>query len=278
LPTNVKVTGNVVTSPEMKGELPLQNTQHYFDLTPDQNNGDVTLTLAFDPQDSSELARRLNFWLLDQASFNAYADPTSDVVLSEIALAAGSTAPGLLPNQRQAKFTASGMGPYVVIVYNNSTVPGNYLLTATGATLEDDSQQSQTAQQAISGGVPATTGAATTTDAATPAASGSTTAPAAGATPSAGSGIEGEAGGTYTVKAGDTLSLIAQAIYGELDLWDEICAFNNLGDCNNIEVGQEIRLPTREEIGAGIAPAATTAPAAAAKINKTTRRNTLEAR
>lgn len=263
LPSNVKVTGNVVTSPEMKGELPTQNTQHYFDLTPNEINGDVTLTLAFDPQDSSELARRLNFWLLDQASFNAYADPTSDVVLSEIALAAGSTAPGLLPNQRQAKFTASGFGPYVLIVYNNSTVPGNYTITADGATLEDDSQQSLTAQQAISGGGSATTtGAATTTDAASPAAADGTTAPAAA--PSAGSGIEGEPGGTYTVKAGDTLSLIAQAIYGELDYWNEICAFNNLANCNSIEVGQEIRLPTREELGAGIAPAATTAPVATA--------------
>src|SRR6185503_16005405 len=105
---------------EMKGELPTQNTQHYFDLVPSERDGNVTLTLSYDPQDSSELARRLNFWLLDEAGFNKYSDPTSDVVLSALAIAAGSSAPGLLPNQRQAKFTASGLGPYILIVYNNS--------------------------------------------------------------------------------------------------------------------------------------------------------------
>jgi uncharacterized surface protein with fasciclin (FAS1) repeats len=70
------------------------------------------------------------------------------------------------------------------------------------------------------------------------------------------------------VQPGDTLSLIARDIYGEIGLWDEICAYNNLADCNTIEVGQEIRLPTREEIGAGITssatPAATATPAGAA--------------
>jgi len=65
LPSNVKVAGNVVTSPEMAGELATQNTQHYFALVPSEKNGQVTLTLSYDPQDSSELARRLNFWVLD---------------------------------------------------------------------------------------------------------------------------------------------------------------------------------------------------------------------
>jgi uncharacterized surface protein with fasciclin (FAS1) repeats len=170
----------------------------------------------------------------------------------------------LLPHQRQAKFTASGLGPYVVIVYNNSTVVGTYTMRADGGTLIDDSNQSLTAQQSISGTATVADGTVvspTTTEegAAAPAA---TTAPAAGAT------RQGEPGGVYTVAAGDTLSLIARDIYGEIGLWDEICAYNNLADCNTIEVGQEIRLPTREEIGAGIAPAATeaatTAPAGAA--------------
>jgi uncharacterized surface protein with fasciclin (FAS1) repeats len=56
--------------------------------------------------------------------------------------------------------------------------------------------------------------------------------------------------------------LIARDIYGEIGLWDEICAYNNIADCNSVEVGQEIRLPTQAEISAGIAAAAT--PAATA--------------
>jgi uncharacterized surface protein with fasciclin (FAS1) repeats len=253
--SNVSVTGNVVRAPEMRGELATQNAQHYFDLEPSQRDGEVTLLLSFDPQDSSELARRLNFWVLDAASFQRYADASSDIVLSEIAIAAGSSAPDLLPNQRQARFTASGLGPYVVIVYNNSTVPGTYTLTATGGFLIDDSNQSLTASQSISGTTttsagtaPATTDDAVDDDTAAPAAT--TEAPASG-------GREGEPGGVYVVQAGDTLSLIARDIYGEIGLWEEICAYNELPDCNTIEVGQEIRLPTREEIGAGIAPAAT---------------------
>jgi uncharacterized surface protein with fasciclin (FAS1) repeats len=68
----------------------------------------------------------------------------------------------------------------------------------------------------------------------------------------------------YTVQPGDTLSLIARDIYGEIGYWDEICAYNNLADCNTIEVGQEIRLPTLEEIGAGITSSATPAATATA--------------
>jgi uncharacterized surface protein with fasciclin (FAS1) repeats len=184
------------------------------------------------------------------------------VVLSEEAIAAGSSAPGLQANQRQAKFTASGLGPYVVIVYNNSNVPATYKLVATGAILVDDSNQSLTAQQATSGG-----GAATTTTAAATTESGSTAAPAAtsaSAAPAAGGGREGEPGGTYTVASGDTISLIARDIYGDISMWEGLCKFNALTDCNAIEVGQVLKLPTREQIGAGAAPAATKAPVAAA--------------
>lgn len=266
LPANVTVANGEVRAPELKGELVTQNEQHYFDLIPSERDGEVTITLSFDPQDSSELARRMNFWVLDMAGFNSYADATSDVVLSEIAIAAGSGAPGLMANQRQAKFTASGLGPYVVIVYNNSTVPGTYYLNVDGGMLVDDSAQSMTAQEAQ--GVGTSTSGSTTTAAADDAdADESADAPAATTAPAATSGgREGEPGGTYVVQPGDTLSLIARDIYGDVGLWEELCSFNGLTDCNNIEVGQEINLPTLAEIGSGAtaAPAATTAPSGAA--------------
>jgi len=262
LPSNVKVAGNVVTSPVMEGSLPTQNTQHYFALVPDEKNGAVSLTLSYDPQDSTELARRLNFWVLDPDGFKRYTDASVNVVLSEIAIAAGSGAPGLSPNQRQAKFTASGFGPYTVIVYNNSTVPATYKLVAGGATMTDDSQQSTTAQQAVNGG--GTTSASAT---AVTTESGSTAAPAA-TTASAGSTTEstrqGEPGGTYTVKSGDTISLIARDIYGNINAWEALCKFNALTDCNAIEVGQVLKLPTKDQVSSGATPAATKAAVAAA--------------
>jgi uncharacterized surface protein with fasciclin (FAS1) repeats len=259
LPPGVTVDNGVVRAQEMHGELATQNAQHYFDLEISQRDAEVTLTLGFDPQDSSELARRLNFWVLDTAGFTRYTDASTDVVLSEIAIAAGSGAPGLLPNQRQAKFTASGVGPYVVIVYNNSTIPGTYSIRADGGILVDDSSQSLTAQQVLSGTGVTASGATTdtTTSTTTTEAGDTTTAPTT-------SSREGEPGGVYVVQSGDTLSLIARDIYGEIGLWEEICAYNSLADCNSIEVGQEIRLPTREEINAGITSSATPAATATA--------------
>ncbi len=258
--SGVTSVGGVVRAQELRGELPEQNAQHYFDLMPSERDGEVVVTLSFDPQDSSELARRLNFWVLDSAGFARYADAGSNVVLSEIAISAGSSAVGLADNERQARFTASGLGPYVVIVYNNSTVPGTYRLRVDGGVLVDDSNQSLTAQEAATGvsATGAVTGTATTTT------TTGTTAPVAAATPSPSNGRVGEPGGTYVVQSGDTLSLITRDIYGEVGLWDELCTFNNLPECNNIEVGQELRLPTRDEIGAGIAPVATATPAGVA--------------
>jgi uncharacterized surface protein with fasciclin (FAS1) repeats len=130
--------------------------------------------------------------------------------------------------------------------------------------LIDDSNQTITASQSVTG-TATITGTATTTGTTTGVVAATTDTDSTAATTAAASGGRvGEPGGTYVVQAGDTLSLIARDIYGEIGLWDELCAFNNLPDCNNIEVGQELQLPTRDEIGAGIVAAATTAPAGAA--------------
>ena len=267
-------TPGVVRAQELRGELPNLNDQHYFALEPSERDGAITLTYAFDPQDSSELARRTNFWVLTQDDFRRFADASVNVVLSEVAIAAGSQAPDLQPNQRQAKFTASGFGPYVVIVYNNANVPATYTLRVDGGVLVDDAGQSLTAQQPTVGAIGATADV-TGTAAAPTTVTTTTTAPAADG------GREGEPGGTYIVAAGDTLSLIARDIYGDVGLWEEICAYNGLADCNIIEVGQTINLPTLDQIAAGAtatpgaatpaaaAPAATATPVATATVAPT---------
>ncbi|MDI9549015.1 MAG: fasciclin domain-containing protein [Chloroflexota bacterium] len=263
-------TPGVARAQELKGELAEQNAQHYFGLEPSERDGTMNLVLAFDPQDSSELARRMNFWVLDEAGFNRFLDPNTNVILSNLAISAGSSHPDLAANERAATFSASGLGPYIVIVYNNSEVPATYTLRVDGGILVDDSGQTLTAQEGVATPV-AEAGEAGEEEAAAETAGeeADTTTPAVTR--------EGEPGGTYTVQAGDTLSLIARDIYGSVGVWEALCSFNNLADCNSIEVGDVLQLPTEAQISSGAsapaaaatpAPAATTAPAATSEAEE----------
>lgn len=252
--------GGVVRSPVMEGELPEQFDQHFFAFEPDGRNVDVRIVLAFDPQDQPEVARRLNFWVLDDGGFRRYVDPGNTTPPGSLALAAGNTANSLALNERFAEFTTSGSGTYVVIVYNNSNIPASYRLTAEGGQFVDDSQQSLTAQR---GGVATATvetdeeGAAATTTTTT------TTTTTAATTPATTAGTRtGTPGGTYMVQAGDTLSLIARDVLGNMNAWRDICNLNQLADCNRIEVGTELQLPTAAQIGTTQAPAPAATPAA----------------
>jgi len=105
------------------------------------------------------------------------------------------------------------------------------------------------------------TGAVTATTATT------STTPAAAATPAAATGT---AGGSYTVKSGDTLAIIARDVYGDYKLYEQLCAFNKVADCNVIEVGDVIQLPTQAQLNTTVAPTATPRPAATPTVRATT--------
>lgn len=243
------VTGGPFRGAAIKGELGEQYEQHYLGLEPEQRDSEITLRLSFDPRDNQELARRMSFWVLDETGLRRYQAGEN---ASDVAIANGNrvSTPGD-ENVRQASFTAPGLGAYTVIVYNNSRIPATYELVATGAVLVDDSLQTISAQEAAPAAAASATAAATTTAATT------TTVATAEST-----GREGEPGGTYVVKSGDTLALIARDIYGDFRLYEQICSFNNIANCNLIEVGQVINLPTREQIGAGATAPAAATPAA----------------
>jgi uncharacterized surface protein with fasciclin (FAS1) repeats/LysM repeat protein len=250
----------VVEQAVLTGTLPGDGIQHYLGLTPNERDGQMTMTLTFDPQDSQELARRMNFWVLDTDAFQRYVDgaPAGDV-----ASAAGSRSFSGPANERVATFNATGLGPYIVIVYNNSTVPATYNLAVEGGLLKDDAAQTDTAKALGATVVVATTGeaAVTTTEAAVTTDAAATTTDAAATTTTA---RAGEPGGTYTVQAGDTLALIARDIYGDYTVYEAICSFNNLADCARIEIGDVINLPTQAQIDSNAtAPAAAATPAAA---------------
>lgn len=263
-PAAAPVAGGTARADSLSGSLPEQNNQHFLGLEPQGRDVQVTLRLTFEPSDSSELARRLNFWVLDSNGFNQFLGGTDP---SDVAIAAGNRVFRGLDNERVASFRVVGSGTYTVIVYNNATVPGTYELTIDGGVLVDDAGQTNESQ--ASGSTLSATGTLTTTDT-----TADTTATDDGAGDDSATDAtttvtrEGEAGGTYTVQSGDTLALIARDIYGDLNLYDEICAFNNIADCNVIEVGDIIQLPTQAQISAGeqaavtATPAPTTAPAA----------------
>ena len=258
-------TPGVVKAQELSGDLPNQNDQHFLGLQPNERDATITLRLTFDPQDSTELARRLNFWVLDPAGFTQFQGGSN---ASDVAIAAGSRDVDSQDNERVAHFKAVGTGSYTVIVYNNSRVPGSYTLTAAGGLLVDDSNQTRNAKQvtpavAATGATTVTKTTTTTATTATPAAQTSTTATTTTTT----AARTGTPGGTYTVKSGDTIALIARDIYGDYKLYQQLCAFNNITACDAIEVGQTIKLPTQAQIKAGIttttaAPAATPTKAA----------------
>lgn len=48
----------------------------------------------------------------------------------------------------------------------------------------------------------------------------------------------------YTVQKGDTLSLIAQRVWGDKMAYDKIAGYNALKNPNKIQVGQQIEIPT----------------------------------
>ena len=260
-------TPGVVRATALSGDLPNQDDQHFLGLQPEGNDVQMTLRLTFDPQDNSELARRLNFWVLNADGMQQFLNGAEP---SDIAIAAGNRVFRGQNNERVASFRSSGMGAFTVIVYNNATVPGSYNLTVEGGLLIDDAGQTKEGKAAGSG--VGTTSAVTTTTTTTG------TATTAGTTATtAGTGRTGEPGGTYTVKSGDTLALIARDIYGDLRLYEQICAFNKVADCNVIEVGDVIRLPTRAQLNTTAVATPTPAAAVRATTTATTTRTTAAA-
>ena len=51
----------------------------------------------------------------------------------------------------------------------------------------------------------------------------------------------------YTVAGGDTLGSIAERAYGYSKFWSAICSANSLEDCDVIQIGDELMLPTQAE-------------------------------
>lgn len=263
----------VITRAEaLQGDLDEQYAKHYFDLSVNDISRNVTFVLTYDPQDQQSLDNGLNFYVYNSDQFQTL------IRGGLTPNRAGNTAAGSLTRKDGVKvFEATVNNPfktYTLIVGNDSTVPVSYTLTVVNGIMVDASGQSNTAKarMAASGGTSDTT--TTTTTAATTTTTTTTTT----ADPTV------AAGQVYVVKPGDTIATIARAAYGDINLWDELCAFNQLANCDRIEVGDEITVPTQAELGTGsvaapVAAAAATpapTPAAAAPVTATTTTTTTE--
>lgn len=131
-----------VRGPVLQGELPYQYNAHYLGLEPAVNNGLLSLTLTYDPQNNPNLKGFVNFFVLDEdglRNFLAGSDP------EPLSIAGGSPVQfDPAGNKMGATFRASGHGQYTVIVYNNSLLPVTYALSVEGGVLIDNANQTLT--------------------------------------------------------------------------------------------------------------------------------------
>jgi uncharacterized surface protein with fasciclin (FAS1) repeats len=261
--TVLEVTTRIVRVDELEGELNERFAKHYFELETQDITRNVVIEMTYNPQDQQAVDNGLNFYVLTDEQFRTWTNPSLPNT------AAGELVSNRTPKTKRATIVKPLRG-YTVVVSNDSDVPADYTLTVQNAVLIDESGQSTTAQELGATGVTTTTvtsaAAATaatsttgTTAAATAAATATPAAPAADAiTPPT----------TYTVARGDTMGTIARRAYGNSQLYQQICTYNNLADCNRIEIGDEIEIPLQSQLGGTAATtttaAATPTPAAAA--------------
>ncbi|MBK8051251.1 MAG: hypothetical protein IPK16_31625 [Anaerolineales bacterium] len=117
----------------VEGSLPTIFSHSYWTLEPTLRDGNVILTLDYDPRDQKELNGRINFWVIDEDGLRRILAGSRP---DDLALAAGSEVLfGPDKGKLQGAFRASGRGAYAVIVYNDSVVPATYQLRADGGNL-----------------------------------------------------------------------------------------------------------------------------------------------
>ena len=255
----------VLRSNSVTGELATQYSQNWLGITPDQPSANLRFTLTFYPSDNSEAVNNFGFWVLDDSNVSA-------VVKSAGAFRNNNVAAGERTNrdpqgQLSAQITASGLAGYTVVVYNDSTVPVEYTLTLENGMIVDDAGQVKDAS-GMGTSTMADTAAATETVTGTVAAT-TTTVAATTAAADVDMDAAKAAATTYTVVSGDTLGSIATATYGDVNYYKGICSFNELTNCNLLEVGQELLLPEVAVLDSLAGTTATVAVAAAPAVTAT---------
>jgi uncharacterized surface protein with fasciclin (FAS1) repeats len=240
-----------VKSTRVRGTLSEQFAKHYLGLEVIDTGMPVTIKMAYDPQDSPTLDADSGFYVFTESGFNQY---TSAVPPSQSAHQTShqETTDGV--KQKAAEITSENASKIVTLVtYNDTTTTISYTLTGTNVKFIDESG-TQVEGDRMAAPAPA---AQPTAAAATP---GAGTLAAATPVPA---GTDITPGTTYTVQTGDTLGTISSRAYGSNAHWSAICNANSLADCDHIEVGAVLNIPTLAQTGVQ-QPGATATPAATA--------------
>ncbi|MXX24724.1 MAG: LysM peptidoglycan-binding domain-containing protein [Caldilineaceae bacterium SB0668_bin_21] len=232
------VTTSAVRSTWVRGELNEQFAKHYLGLSVIDSGQPVTIKMEYDPQDSSQIDDSTGFYVFKLSGFDRYinAAPPSESVFVSGSL---DSMDGI--KRKVAEISIDDVGEVVALVtYNDTTMPFSYTLQGENVLFLDDSGEQVEGDRVV------------------------VQQPAAGTTASSStSGTEISLGSTYTVKAGDTLGTISSQAYGTTDYWSSICTANSLSNCDLIEVGDVLTIPSQADADAYLAGEAPT-PAATA--------------
>ncbi|MFZ1756575.1 MAG: LysM peptidoglycan-binding domain-containing protein, partial [Caldilineaceae bacterium] len=124
------------------------------------------------------------------------------------------------PSNELHAFIGQAVGEYTVVIYNDTDIPMTFQLSAENGKFP---MEMETSEQA------------------SPAATESAAQPSVETREVQTDEVLNE---TYVVTANDSLSSIAEKLYGHFLYYEELCAYNNISDCNIISVGQTIRTPS----------------------------------
>ncbi len=243
------VTTSAVRSTWVRGDLNEQFAKHYLGLSVVDTGQPVTIKMEYDPQDSNQVDDNSGFYIFKQAGFDRYvnAAPPSDSVFLTASL---DSTDGI--KRKVAEIGIDDVGEIVTLVtFNDTTMPFSYTLRGENVLFLDDSGEQVEGDRVVVQQTAAGTG-----------------------TSSSAAGTDIILGGTYTVQAGDTLGTISSQAYGSTVYWSSICTANSLSNCDLIEVGDVLTIPTQTDADAyrtedAPTPAATAAATEAASPTAT---------
>ena len=233
------VTTSAVRSTWVRGQLNEQFAKHYLGLSVVDTGQPVTIKMEYDPQDSGLIDDSSGFYVFKLSGFDRYINAASP---SESVFVSGSLDSMDGIKRKVAEISIDDVGEVVALVtYNDTTMPFSYTLQGENILFLDDSGEQVEGDRVVVQQPAAGTDASSTTG-----------------------GTVISQGTTYTVKAGDTLGTISSQAYGTTDYWSSICTANSLSNCDLIEVGDVLTIPSQADADAYLSGGAPTPAATAA--------------
>jgi uncharacterized surface protein with fasciclin (FAS1) repeats len=218
--TPESATTGAVRSVRVTGELNEQFAKHYLGLEVIDTGQPVTIKMDYQPQDSQQLDDNSGFYVFKADGFERY---TNASPASATAFRTGSMQLMEGIKQKTAQVGADHASTIVTLVtYNDTTMPLSYTLTGENVKFIDESGEQVDGDRAP---------AQTTEEAATPAPTGT----------------DITLGSSYTVQSGDTLGTVSTRAYGTDRYWSAICTANSLANCDHIEIGDVLTIPTQAQ-------------------------------